>query len=228
MKHYAGISLCDRKFDFYLQWLACGDVNYKILNYHEYNFDDIKECSSLILTGGYDIYPEFCNEPAESEIKTDYVPERDGFEFKLLDYALEHNLPILGICRGLQLINCRMNGNLLNDIEAVRDTKHTKLEEYRDREHYVSLSEGSLLMEIIGEKRGEVNSAHHQGIDRLGDDLIVSAKADDGIIEGIEWEDKNKQFLIGVQWHPERMCNLYSPFSKNLLIRFKEETEKTK
>ena len=122
MKKLAGISRCDRNFDFYLKWLESGSIPYKILDYNLNNFEDVKDCSSLLLTGGDDIFPEFYNDWDESKDRSKFKPQRDGFEFRLLDYALETNLPILGICRGMQLLNCKLNGNLINDIETVRNT----------------------------------------------------------------------------------------------------------
>jgi putative glutamine amidotransferase len=181
----------------------------------------------LLLTGGdEDIFPEFYNDWEDGKDRLQYKPERDGFEFKLFDYVLNNSLPLLGICRGLQLINVRLNGSLISDIESIRRTNHKKISDEEDRVHSVNVSENSLLHEIVKKTKGNINSSHHQGIDRLGEGLIVTAKADDGIIESVEWEDKsNKQFLLGIQWHPERMKDLSNPFTKNILFRFKQETE---
>jgi putative glutamine amidotransferase len=226
LKNIAGISRCDKKFQYYTDWLKSGNVEYIVLDYRKNNFDDIKKCSSLLLTGGDDIFPEFYNDWEDGKDRSDYKPERDGFEFKLLDYALNNNLPVLGICRGLQLINSRLNGSLINDIETVRGTIHTKISENNDRMHDVNLFENSLVYDTIREKRGLVNSSHHQAIDRLGEGLVITAKTDDGIIEAVEWEEKlSKPFLLAIQWHPERMKEQNSPFTKNVLLRFKQETE---
>jgi putative glutamine amidotransferase len=227
MKKLAGISRCDRKFDHYLFWLERGNVDYKILDYKKNNFDDIKECSSLLLSGGDDIFPEFYNDFEVKTKRDEYIPERDGFEFHLLDYALQNNLPILGICRGMQLINCKLNGSLIKDIETLRGVNHRKIDDALDREHDVIVYDTSLLQSIVENRSGVINSSHHQGIDRLGEGLKVSAKSPDGIIESIEWDNKNgKEFFLGVQWHPERMRNMESPFTKKLLKRFREETLK--
>ena len=226
MKNTAGISRCDRNFQFYLNWLESGNIKYIILDYIKNNFDDIKKCSSLLLTGGDDIFPEFYNDWEDGKDRLKYKPARDGFELKLFDYALSNPLPVLGICRGLQLINIRLKGSLINDIETVRGTNHTKISETEDRMHEVNLFENSLVYEIVQEKRGTVSSSHHQSVDRLGEGLSVTAKADDGIIEAVEWEDKTlKPFLLAIQWHPERMKEQNSPFAKNVLLRFKQETE---
>lgn len=227
MKKTSGITKCDRNFIFYTDWLESAAIDYKVLDYGQNNFEDIKSCSSVLLTGGDDIFPEFYNDWEGGTERSKYKPERDGFEFKIFDYALSNSLPVLGICRGMQLINCRLNGNLVNDIETERGTKHTKISDKEDRIHPVTVFKGSLLNEIIEESRGNISSSHHQAIDRLGEGLLISAKADDGIIEAIEWADKNsKPLMLGIQWHPERMKDKKSPFCNNILWRFKRETEK--
>ncbi|RPI13632.1 MAG: gamma-glutamyl-gamma-aminobutyrate hydrolase family protein [Ignavibacteriae bacterium] len=226
MKPKTGISLCDKSFENYLNWLKSADVDYKILDYRENNFEDIKDCSSLILTGGVDIFPEFYNDWEDGKNRDDYRPQRDGFEFRLFDYALNNNLPMLGICRGLQLINCKLNGTLINDIMTVRKVNHDKIDG-KEITHTVNVNKDTMLYEIIQEDSGEINSSHHQAIDRPGEGLKVTARSDDGIIEAIEWLEKdNRAFMLGVQWHPERMKNQSSPFSRNILERIKKETEK--
>ncbi|MGH2575478.1 MAG: gamma-glutamyl-gamma-aminobutyrate hydrolase family protein [Ignavibacteria bacterium] len=226
MDKKTGISRCDRKFEFYLSWLESEGIEYEILDYHLNNFDKLKDCSSLVLTGGKDINPEITGTGEKYSDKSKYVPERDKFEMKLLDYAFENKIPVLGICRGMQLINCKLKGTLIADLESKGKLNHKKYDDTRDRVHSVNISEGTLLQEIINEKSGEVNSSHHQGIDKLGESLTTAALSEDGVIEGIEWKDKNdKPFLIGIQWHPERMVNKESNFSKKILKRFKRETE---
>ena len=228
MKKKTGISRCDRKFEYYLKWLESAGIEYIVLDYRKNNFNDIEKCSSLLLTGGDDVFPEFYNDWEDGKNRKEYKPERDGFEFKLFDYALNSSLPVLGICRGMQLINVRLNGSLINDIESVRGTNHRKISDTEDRIHPVTVIENSLLHEIVKEIKGTISSSHHQAIDRPGEDLIVTAKADDGIIEAVERADKtNKQFLLGIQWHPERMEDLTNHFTKNILLRFKQETERS-
>jgi putative glutamine amidotransferase len=222
----AAISLCDSKFDNYIKWLESAGIEYNIIDYRKNNFDDIEDCSSLLLTGGVDIFPEFYNDWEDGMERDKYKPERDGFEFKLLDFALNNNLPVFGICRGMQLINCKLNGSLINDIKTVRNLNHDKINDM-DITHEVNILNKTILSTIINEVKGEINSSHHQAIDRPGEGLKVSAKSTDGIIEAIEWaEPGGHAFMIAVQWHPERMKNMNSPFSKNLLLKFKEETEK--
>ena len=220
-----GISKSDRKFEKYTKWLEDGGLDYIVLDWEKDNFDDIKQCSSLILTGGADVFPEFYNESANNNPGEDFIPERDKFEFKLIDFAFSNSYPVLGICRGLQIINCRLNGSLISDIETLRGTNHRKISSTEDRMHNVNVSENSLLYEIVKEKSGIVNSSHHQSIDRAGDGLRVTAAADDGIIEAVEWDDKTgKPFFLCIQWHPERVNDRNCPFSKNIFERFKNET----
>lgn len=218
-----GLTRSNSKFNNYYEWLEENNVPYIILDWEKNNFDDIKKCSSLLLTGGADIFPEFYNDWEDGENRDDYIPQRDGFEFKLLEYAFGCNYPILGICRGLQLINCKLNGSLINDIETIRKTNHRKISDTEDRYHDVAVKNGTLLFEVTGAENGTVNSSHHQAIDRLGEGLIVSAKAPDGIIEAVEWEDKDgKPFFLAVQWHPERISDKSGVFSKNIIERFRE------
>lgn len=219
------ITRSDTKFANYLSWLESEQMPYEILDWEKNNFEDIKECSSLIMTGGVDIFPEFYNDWEDGKSRGEYIPSRDGFEFKILEFALENDYPILGICRGLQVINCKLKGSLLSDIETIRKTNHRKIDTAHDRIHSVNIKENTLLHEIAGIKEGSVNSSHHQAIDRLGEGLIVSAKSDDGIIEAVEWlESDTKPFLLAVQWHPERMEDRTNPLCRNIINEFKQET----
>lgn len=225
MNKKTAITRSDSKFHFYTEWLEANDMPYVVMDWEKNNFDDINECSSLLLTGGVDIFPEFYNDWEDGKNRGDYIPARDGFEFRLFDHAVKNNYPVLGICRGLQLINCRLNGSLINDIETIRGTNHRKISSAEDRRHHVTVFKDSLLNEITGETSGEINSSHHQAIDRLGEGLMISAKADDGIIEGVEWAEKSgKPFLLAVQWHPERLKDKNNAFSGNIIDRFKQET----
>ncbi len=215
-----GVSYCDSKLENYINWLKRADVEVEpvILSYKELNSDDLKNCDALLLTGGDDVHPEFYGEPEREGDK--YNRDRDWFEFKLLDIAFEKGIPILGICRGLQITNVYLRGNLVFDIQTVIGTNHRKDENTgEDRLHNVLVFEDSKLFKIVGQMQGVVNSSHHQSADRIGDNLRVNAKCDDGVIEGLEW-DGDDRFVLLVQWHPERMKNFESSFSKNLLEAF--------
>jgi|SRR4030095_2654012 putative glutamine amidotransferase len=219
-----GMSKSNSKFTNYVKWIEQTGFPYLILDWEKNNFTDIYSCNSLLLTGGVDVFPEFYADWENGKNRDDYIPERDGFEFKLLDFALEDGMPLLAICRGMQLVNCRLNGSLLSDIETIRGVNHRKINDTNDRYHEVNIKEDSLLKEIVGKSNGTINSSHHQAIDRLGEGLVVSAKSSDGIIEAVEWDKKdNHSFFLGVQWHPERMKDMESPFTKNILEHFIKE-----
>src|SRR4030095_5912732 len=123
---------------------------------------------------------------------------------------------VLAICRGLQLINIFFRGSLIFDLQEIRNVDHRKISDTEDRLHEVNIFKDTLLYNVVNEDRAMIASSHHQSIDRLGEGLMVNAKSDDGIIEGIEYLDKeDKPFFLGVQWHPERFRDFNDPASKN-------------
>lgn len=224
-----GVTKTNSKFEKCLEWLDYFKVNYQILD-HENHEDDMKKadnCSGLILTGGVDVYPEIYCDWDTTETKGTYSPERDGFELKLIEKFLNAKKPILGLCRGLQIVNVYFRGSLIFDLEEIRNVNHKKISPTQDRLHEINIFPDTLLSEITKIKRAIVTSSHHQAIDRLGEGLMINAKADDGIIEGIEFiEKEDKSFFIGIQWHPERFQNYTEPCSKNILEKFISESEK--
>lgn len=221
------ISKCDKKFEAYTRWLEYFNVSYIVLDYNQP--DDLHKlnlCSGLILSGGVDIFPEIYCDWKESDTDQMYNPKRDGFELRLLETAVRLQMPILGICRGAQLINVFFRGNLIFDLEKIRKVNHRKISENEQRYHNIVVYENTLLYNIVKTKSGIVTSSHHQAVDRLGEGLMVNCRAEDGTVEGIERIDKTSHFLLGIQWHPERFENFDSPFSKGILLRFVNETEK--
>jgi putative glutamine amidotransferase len=218
-----GITDCHKYLN-YESWIADQpDVEVIKLSYHENNFDDTEKCSGIILTGGSDINPRLYNQPeflAYCNPK-DIDENRDEFEWKVLQHAEEKQLPVLGICRGLQLANVFFGGTLVPDIPAFGKFNHAKLKEGEDREHLVQIDKNSALYKIIGQETGKINSAHHQSADMPGYGLVVNALSPDGVVEGMERKDAaGKSFLLLVQWHPERMTDLESIFSKNIRQSF--------
>lgn len=213
----------------YVNWLKGNDTIEIIkLSTGDNNADAIKDCDALVLSGGIDIDPQLSGGQTDYTNKPDkWQPERDLFEKSLFEFALNNDMPVLGICRGLQLVNVLQGGSLVDDLSDLNE-QHKK-EGTTDKEHTVEIKENSLLNEIVKVNAGEVNSAHHQGIDKLGNDLMINSQAGDGTIEGIEWKDKTKKpFMLCVQWHPERMFQFPdSPLSKNIRNRFIEEIKKT-
>jgi putative glutamine amidotransferase len=150
--------------------------------------------SGLILSGGGDVHPDIYGGNPSLCVSVDRA--RDELEFELLKVAFARKIPILGICRGIQVLNVFLGGTLLGHIEG-----HSAVEG-EDRRHAVNITPGTRLRAILGTESLEVNSAHHQALRELGKGLIVSAAANDGTIEAVELPGDH--FVIGVQWHPER------------------------
>ena len=154
---------------------------------------------ALILSGGSDLSPETYGQEAHPETHG-VVPERDDAELALLAAALERDLPVLAICRGSQVLNVALGGDLLQHLpEVVGDKKHKHTPGvYGD--HDVSLVPGTRIGALLG-GHAPVKSHHHQGFGRLGSGLVETARAEDGTIEAVE--DPARRFTLGVLWHPE-------------------------
>ena len=154
----------------------------------------VEVIDGLVLAGGGDIYPSFYGEKETGNL-LHVNKERDEFELLLLEGTIKLSKPILGICRGCQLINVFLGGNLSNI------DNHWQKAPYGKATQKISIREKTLLFEVIGKKEIMVNTFHHQAIKRLGNGLVVSAQAEDGIIEAVE--KPGSIFLLGVQFHPE-------------------------
>ncbi|MFL6466292.1 MAG: gamma-glutamyl-gamma-aminobutyrate hydrolase family protein [Bryobacteraceae bacterium] len=169
----------------------------------------------LLLMGGTDVNPKLYGETARPEVDRP-DDERDAVEWRLIDEALQGNMPILAICRGMQLLNVHYGGTLVQHLEL---PKHdTEFEDKGTVAHEVILEPQSQLAETAGATRLQVNSRHHQAVSRVGEGLQVSARdSEDGTIEAFEQPDKD--FVIAVQWHPEDQTLRY-PEQRNLFKRF--------
>jgi putative glutamine amidotransferase len=157
----------------------------------------------LMLVGGADIDPASYGEQAHPQT-ADTVPERDAFEMALIRGAIERDMPVLGICRGMQLLNVALGGSLLQHLpERFGHHEHRRVVgSFDGADHDVVLVEGSLAAGSAGELRHATKSHHHQGINRLGDGLVVSGfSVMDDLPEAIELP--GRRFVLGVQWHPE-------------------------
>jgi putative glutamine amidotransferase len=157
----------------------------------------------LILAGGADIDPASYGHQVHPET-VGTVPERDAFEIALTRAAIDRDLPLLGICRGMQLINVACGGTLMQHLpERFGHNEHRRVVgSFDGAEHDVLLGEGSLAATAAGELLHMTKSHHHQGVERLGDGLAVSGVSTlDQLPEAIELPDA--RFVLGVQWHPE-------------------------
>ena len=177
----------------------------------------------LILSGGHDINPyNYGQEPNPKLGET--FPERDTYEMILLEESKKRNIPILGICRGFQLINVAAGGTLYQDLSLIPGNilKHNQVSNPTLKTHKVEIKENSFISSIFG-KETMVNSFHHQVINKVANDFIVVAKASDGVVEAIE--HKTYKFLVAVQWHPE-MLAVNCEKARELFSKFVEEAKK--
>jgi putative glutamine amidotransferase len=173
-----------------------------------------EQLDGVFLTGGVDVDPDCYGEPRHQACgNTD--PARDWVEIRLVQWAMADGKPILGVCRGLQIINVACGGSLYQHVpeEYRSELKHdcfpTVPQYSRDYlAHAVRADAPSRLGRLLGEEIA-VNSMHHQGIKRLGAGLHASAHATDGLIEGIE--GAGGRYLVGVQWHPEELADAHAP-----------------
>ena len=160
-------------------------------------------CDGILLTGGVDIDPSAFGE----EIWNDSVeiwPMRDESEFLVCKLAVERKLPMLGICRGIQIMNVFFGGTLYQDLptQFPTDTNH-RVQPYECSCHRCVLEENDFAVFVFGEKEFGVNSHHHQAVKQVAPGFVAAGKSEDGVVEVIF--DPAEPFRLGVQWHPERL-----------------------
>lgn len=209
----------------YTDWL-CGarpDLELVVLSHICGNVEAVDSIDGLLLTGGGDVDPKYYGAADPMNWAKEVNASRDEFEFYVIERALDRQLPILGICRGMQVMNVYLGGTLLLDLPSAGFEDHARRES--QVAHTVSVEPGSLLSVISGCDRLEVNSSHHQAVAQAGKGLLISARSPDGVIEGAEWIMKDRMpFLQLVQWHPERMDTAnHFPASGALADRFLKE-----
>ena len=153
---------------------------------------------ALIVAGGGDIDPSAYGAPID-EHTANTRPERDAFEIALTRAALARDLPLLGVCRGMEVMNVALGGDLIQHLDTAAATHLHTPGTFTD--HDVVLEPGSLAARAAGAERISVRSHHHQGLGRLGEGLVVSGRADDGVIEAVEVPGKT--FALGIIWHTE-------------------------
>lgn len=224
-----GVTDCS-KYHNYANWIADYGPTIEIvhLTYTPQNLKDLATCDGVLLTGGEDVHPRFYHQPEMYRYcyAEDVSEARDEYEWKVLEYTQAHKLPVLGICRGLQIANVFFGGTLIPDIPTWGKYNHSKLPDDSDRYHAVAVDPNSWLYQIVGKEEGLVNSNHHQSAGQIGKGLIVSAFSPDGVVEALERKDPKDAFLCLVQWHPERMKDQQSNFVQKVRSAFIQAIEK--
>src|SRR5579859_2808333 len=173
----------------------------------------VAELDAFVLPGSpADVDPALYNEPRHPKTKT-LDADRDRTDTAILDHAMAERKPVLAICYGCQILNVHQGGTLVQDIPSDRpgnevhgNTDLAAGVKQGDAAHDATLAAGSRLAKLSGGERVHINSSHHQSIDRPGEGLRVTARSAEGIVEGVELEDE-RNWVVGVQWHPERMVD---------------------
>jgi len=179
----------------------------------------LNDYDGLLMMEGGDIDPKYYNETYPIEELDEYDPLKDTIEIACLKHAMAADKPILGFCRGIQLINVMHGGTVHKDVHEAnnRSVVHINYDNYDGHRHHINIIEGTPLFDWYQVKELMVNSYHHQGIKMLGSDLLPMAVADDGLVEGVY--NPNHRFLVGLQFHPERMYADY-PGNKKVFEAF--------
>ncbi|MEQ8325479.1 MAG: gamma-glutamyl-gamma-aminobutyrate hydrolase family protein [Vicingaceae bacterium] len=207
----------------YTTWLMSLDSTLKVREFYTLPSDSMKHyldlADGMVLTGGEDVNPTLYGKP-------DYIDQceapdnfRDSIEKLMIEHGFDHGRPLLGICRGQQIINALSGGNLIPDIPTRLPQSKVPHRSKQDSAHQVLPSEGSWLYEFTNGETQWVNSRHHQAVDKLAPGFKVAAIAPDGIVESIEYLDNNQHvFIVGVQWHPENLRNELSTYLGELFL----------
>ena len=212
---------------FYASWLKRVDegIEITVLSHVKQNGEAVDSMDGILLTGGGDVDPRYFGVDDPLAKAREVNASRDEFEFWAIERALDCNIPILGICRGMQVANVYLGGSLILDLPSAGYDNHARNKSYQI-DHKVTIEDSSFVKDMNGGMAElEVNSSHHQAVDRLGNGLMASARSADGVIEAAEWIMKDRMpFLLLVQWHPERMEKEFeSPASKGVAERFLKE-----
>lgn len=187
-------------------------------------FRQMEQLDGLLLSGGFDVNPLLYREEPSRGLEA-VCPERDAFEIALVQAARSLQKPLFGICRGQQLLNVALGGTLYQDLPSSLPSvfQHSQKRNPDEASHTVEVVAGTKLHHIFGSEKLFTNTYHHQAIKNLAPGLIVNAKSQDGVIEGIEGAEDH--FVLGVQWHPELMVEKH-PMMLKLFHAFIEAASK--
>jgi putative glutamine amidotransferase len=183
--------------------------------------------TGLVLSGGEDVDPSrYGQAPAGARTVS---PERDSMEIALLGRALERRIPVLAICRGIQLLNVALGGTLFQDLFSQRgqDIDHDRYREFDGHIHSIRTDGARLLAGVFEVAEFVQNSAHHQGIQTLAPQLTAVAWAADGLVEAVEYRADGAAWTCGVQWHPERKVSESTGTNRRLFEAFGDEVRRS-
>lgn len=216
----------------YVNWLKSVDSNIVIVDMIDKQpleaVNSLEKCSALLLTGGLDVYPGRYGKENDTA-RCDIDLHRDSLEFALISKAMKMKLPVLGICRGEQILNVAMGGTLIVDIPEDYDTiiRH-RCNDDTPCLHEIQIIPGTLLYDAGKVMYDTVNTYHHQAVDKLARVFKITARSNDGLIEAYEWKrPKNKPFLLAVQFHPEKL-DKSNPLAVPIAELFVSEAKKHK
>lgn len=214
----------------YQTWLREIDPTLKFVNIYGLPNDSVdyylEEADGYILTGGSDINPDLHHTVDSLMLCGNTNPRRDSLETLMVLKGLDSKTPLLGVCRGMQIMNVAMGGTLILDLPSQRGTTLHQ-QEVGDKIHTIVAEPATEFAHIVGTFPIEVRSNHHQAIDQLAEGFSIQATSPDGVAEVIYWHGSSHPFALGLQWHPERM-ELGNPCSGNVAKEFLQAVESSK
>lgn len=189
--------------------------------------EQLSHIDALILSGGQDVNPLLYGEEPHCKLGN-ILPKRDTYDIKLIKLALEMGKPILGICRGEQILNVSQGGTLYQDLSLMEGShiKHNQRHLSNIPTHSVEIIKGTKLHKILGKTTILTNSFHHMAVNKVAPGYVVSARSKDGVVEAIEKEGED--FVIGLQWHPEMMAKENEIMKKIFTALIEEATRDIK
>lgn len=216
-----------KSYENYKNWILKANPNIEIVDLIDMEVSKIdsivKTVDGLLLSGGPDVDPIHFDKVEERDrCSIDLL--RDSIEITAINSAREVNLPILGICRGLQLLNVVYGGSLFTDIPTDVPNHSNHQQKNGDSYHNINIKQNSILKELIQNDTITVNSSHHQSIDKLAKNFTITSSTQDNVVESIEYNNKN-HWVFAVQWHPERL-EFESSASGKIAFLFLDEVKK--
>lgn len=195
----------------YETWLSKADTSVQLINLYGVSVDSaltlLAGCHGLLITGGEDVFPGYYNQAGDTTFCDDFDHYRDSLEMGAIRLARKLQMPIFGVCRGLQILNVEAGGTLTADLPSMRPSAVShRCDDWKNCFHQVVVDSLSQLFVLTQQRGGTVNSNHHQAIDHIGKGLMVTAWSADSVPEAIEANPLQYQgYLMAVQWHPERL-----------------------